>query len=519
MIDKEDFIRYCKKALQKNLTEKTYKYRQYQFDISYDAICNLMNNNVAINLPTGTGKTMIANLISVYWKYIYPSGRILYIVPTRLLLNQHREYIKWTANDLYSLKLDYGIANRSLQLDSKLKKADVIISTPELFYNRRKVIPYEVLESINLIVVDEFDDFLLFKYSTYSYYSEFCLDFQLIYNLFKNQRFLLLSATSPIHKKKGITKYSEAYSKLIENKFNPKLLDIDMKRLSRYIPKALVTIIRVFDDEVIALDQGIDTSIRKIKDKIVEKLNFVPDFNFLIERLEIIDQMDANAQIVFDELKAISNLIFKRNFLYDDLFKDISTSVNEVYFLNWNYITFGEEPKIYPVIANELDDYRVNKDTYLPELKGKFQNLVKIIESNVEKKGVVYFRYNRLSDEIFNYLVSKKISCIQIDGRVKTNDLGEKIIEFQKSDYQILLLNRDSGGRGLDIPYIDYAVFYSPKIKEDTVWQELSRIRSTVVNTKMTYMMYYAETNEEEKMMDLLNQMKESERIYKFIEE
>ena len=517
MIYKEDFISTIKNSLSKNRTKKKYNLRKYQIDVAYEAISFLNENkNVVINLPTGTGKTLISNYISVYWNKIRPNSKILYILPTRLLLNQHREAINWCANDLRSFKLYSKNSNNYSTIDSNTKKSQVIIVTPELFYNRRQVISLDVLNSIDLIVVDEFDDFLMFEFGIKSYFAKFSLDFKRILKLFKNSNFLLVSATSPIHKKKGLTKYSIAFSELIRKTFQPELVTADSRSISRHIPKAHVNLVEVVDDDVLSLDEGINTSIRWVKDKVVETISFIPDFTFLLERVSKIDRLPPIYHGVKDELNAIKNLIYKRNFLYDDLFAEITASEDEVYFLNWNFIMTGEGKRKYSNIRNVLVDNRKIENEYHPSPRGKYDKLLSIINDNKNKKGVVFLRFNRLSNMIKSNLEQNNISCLQIDGSLGTSDLEKNIEKFKTDDYQVLLLNRDSGGRGLDIPHADYAIFYSPKLKEDSVWQELSRIRSTVSNTKTTHMLYYSGTNEVEKLTDLVNQMKESDRMYKF---
>ena len=54
-------------------------------------------------------------------------------------------------------------------------------------------------------------------------------------------------------------------------------------------------------------------------------------------------------------------------------------------------------------------------------------------------------------------------------------------------------MTRTTGGRGLDLPFAHYAVFYSPKSDPVTMWQEMSRIRSTVSTPKDVHVLCYGD--------------------------
>ena len=74
-----------KKYIQKNSVEK----RDYQINLASQAI----NENCIVVLPTGLGKTTIAlHVISEY--LLKESGTILFLAPTRVLVNQHFDFLK-----------------------------------------------------------------------------------------------------------------------------------------------------------------------------------------------------------------------------------------------------------------------------------------------------------------------------------------------------------------------------------------------------------------------------------------
>ncbi|CAD6521427.1 hypothetical protein NMT12_50018 [metagenome] len=78
-----------KKYIQKNSIEK----RDYQVNLANQAI----RENCIVVLPTGLGKTAIA--LQVIAEYLSRgSGGVLFLAPTRVLVNQHYEFLKKKSN-------------------------------------------------------------------------------------------------------------------------------------------------------------------------------------------------------------------------------------------------------------------------------------------------------------------------------------------------------------------------------------------------------------------------------------
>ncbi len=73
------------KFVQKNAIER----REYQVNLANQAI----NENCIVVLPTGLGKTTVALL--VFAKFLSKgTGGVLFLAPTRVLVNQHYEFLK-----------------------------------------------------------------------------------------------------------------------------------------------------------------------------------------------------------------------------------------------------------------------------------------------------------------------------------------------------------------------------------------------------------------------------------------
>ena len=103
------------------------------------------SKNIEIDLPTGTGKTLIANLLTWLWLEENPKARVLYIVPRRILVDQHRDFARWMAPHILSLALSETVIRNTFHLRAMVNAHRVIISTPLLIHNllRSGAIPIE----------------------------------------------------------------------------------------------------------------------------------------------------------------------------------------------------------------------------------------------------------------------------------------------------------------------------------------------------------------------------------------
>lgn len=64
-----------------------YSVREYQYDI----IQSCIYQNTLVSLPTGLGKTFIAAVIMYNFYRWYPSGKIVFMAPTKPLVRQQIE--------------------------------------------------------------------------------------------------------------------------------------------------------------------------------------------------------------------------------------------------------------------------------------------------------------------------------------------------------------------------------------------------------------------------------------------
>ena len=173
----EDYISH--KFIKPNSIES----RQYQISLAKDAI----NQNSLVVLPTGLGKTTIA--LQVIADYIsQANGGVLFLAPTRVLVNQHYEFLKENV-----LLDDIGIITGE-DLIAKRKKLwinSIVCATPEITRNdlKRQIVSPD---QFSLVIFDEAHRAI----GDYAYTA-------IADNFLGNVRFLAMTATLPSEKQKA----------------------------------------------------------------------------------------------------------------------------------------------------------------------------------------------------------------------------------------------------------------------------------------------------------------------------
>ena len=129
--------------------------------------------------------------------------------------------------------------------------------------------------------------------------------------------------------------------------------------------------------------------------------------------------------------------------------------------------------------------------------------------------AVIFCREVRLVEEIAKHLDPQLIS-------IAHSQLGDRYIAnielFKRGARTILVMTRDLGKRGVDFPMARSLIVCSPKSSSTTMDQELCRTRSIAGGQqKQVYLLFYANTYEEEKLRSVLRQLV-GMRMYKKFE-
>ena len=126
------------------------KPRDYQSSIVETA----KDHNTLVVLPTGLGKTLIALLLSIHRFQQHPTEKILFLAPTRPLVEQHFNSFKEQLPELYADCQLFTGATPAPQRKKIWQTAEIIFSTPQCIANDLDKMRYK-LEDVSLLIIDE----------------------------------------------------------------------------------------------------------------------------------------------------------------------------------------------------------------------------------------------------------------------------------------------------------------------------------------------------------------------------
>jgi ERCC4-related helicase len=110
--------------------------------------------NCLVILPTGLGKTLIALMLSIERMKKFPGQKILFLAPTKPLVEQHLNYFQKHLTELFA---DMQLFTGTIKAKERQKiwqTADIIFSTPQCIANDLKKNLYN-LEEVCLFIEDE----------------------------------------------------------------------------------------------------------------------------------------------------------------------------------------------------------------------------------------------------------------------------------------------------------------------------------------------------------------------------
>jgi superfamily II DNA/RNA helicase len=139
------------------------------------------------------------------------------------------------------------------------------------------------------------------------------------------------------------------------------------------------------------------------------------------------------------------------------------------------------------------DDRQGDRFHFLPGRKTDALVAIAEARGKASERGVVFLRTITLLEGLKPILAVSGLPLFELTGEKPDHERKSVINRFRTSKNGLLLMTRTTGGRGLDLPFAHYAVFYSPKSNPVTMWQEMSRIRSTVSTPKDIYVLCYGD--------------------------
>ncbi|MEM2917880.1 MAG: DEAD/DEAH box helicase [Candidatus Altiarchaeota archaeon] len=492
------------------IKENSVNLRSYQESIVSLAI----NKNTLVVLPTGLGKTIIAAMVSAHRLQNFPESKILFLAPTKPLAVQHRK----TFSEIFNFPItEDSVLTGIVPIKNReeiLNKSKVIFATPQTIEN--EIFRGLSLENFSLVIFDEAHR-AVGNYSYVSIAKEY---------IKKSKNALILALTaSP---SSDITTINEICKNLFIEQVEARTeTDHDVKP---YIQKTKI------EFRYVELPEEF-LKVKKIIEEILkENLNELKKFSYvktselkkvnkrlLLEvqskiRKEISQGMDSfdQASIVASALKlshalelletqGISSLC---NYL-ERLQKQRTKAIKRIF--------SDERIKNLTKIVHDLHILKVDHP--------KLEELKKIVSANKGKKILIFTQYRDSVEKIIESLNENNLFAREFIGQATK---GEKKGMSQKEQIKILenfkngkydaLVATSVAEEGLDIPRVDFVIFYEPIPSEIRAIQRRGRTGRTkagkviILIAKKTRDESYlwASYHKERKMKELVRKMKES---------
>ena len=506
-------------ALSKNFPD--FDIREYQVLAVRKIVKQLKSQrNVLFLLDPGLGKTLVCQLcfLAIVDSLPRMNSKCLVLVPSRLLRDQHFRAAGWFSRRRNILRIDSPSARFPTQLRSSFSRADWIIATPKLLSNaiNRDYALRVLLKQIHVCVVDEFDaqaaEDVDSEGEPIGRFSE--AGHNLVVELAHNKTiFLCMSATQ-----------RAASAPWLET-FTMDWVDLPTALLEKYSAYARVKLNAVKDSEIIQADEIISLvvldALRKIRHKLTDEFLTDPGIDpkrlyqqasrvFAGKRHTIFfpDPVGVHIDVrlkseIMPLLGRFLQAYAERLALYEGRMAQVSVE------------TYQRKARVTDSDALvDVESVREVSYSNSPTANGKLTALRSILSARRKERSLVLTRNTDVNHFVSRRLTDYGMVTASITGAMSDEDRRASLERFEKGESPTLIVNRQIGGRGFDLPKARFAVFLSPKRSEETMWQEMLRIRSSHIDPKDVYILFFSETKEEEKTLSLLENMQNLDQRY-----
>ena len=420
-----------KKYVQKNSIEK----RDYQVNLATQAI----KENCIVVLPTGLGKTTIA--LHVMAEYLSKgTGGVLFLAPTRVLVNQHYEFLK---NNLTLDDISLITGEDTIQKRTKLWNNSVICATPEIARNdldRGIVTP----EQFTLVIFDEVHRTV----GDYAY-SGIAQRFE-----DSSARILGMTATLPSEKEKAteiltrlkIASVAERTEDSLDVK--PYTQETNTEWINVELPDELKTIQTLLK---LSLDQRYDT-LRENGIKLASQQSLSA---LLRIRQFVLNTNRRSAKPLFTAIRIHYALTMLEVHGITPFLKFCARAQAKK--------GIGVK-ELFEVDPNFTRAVSLAKDAQLKGIEhSKIPKLKEILDS-VPGKALIFTSYRDSVDLIYNKLIEMGVSAGILIGKAGDAGLKQKkqietVQKFRDGIFQVLVATR-VGEEGLDIAEVNQVIFY-----------------------------------------------------------
>ena len=487
------------------------------------------NKNCLVVLPTGTGKTLIAIMLTIHRFKLFPLKKILILAPTRPLVEQHfQSFQKLLPEDWADMQIFTG--KTPAQKRKKIyQTAEFIFSTPQCISNDLKNNLYN-LEDVSTLVIDESHRCL--KNYAYNFIAQKYKQQSL------NPRILGLTA-SPGNDKKTITKVCENLNvNAVEIRtresadVKPYLQELEFEKIDVNFPPQFEEIrqllkeicnkkIKELKNRKVLFGYASKTTLLNCQRKIIKAIttgNKSP--NYLISSSVCAQAIKLQHALELLETQTISSFTTYLKKIYKEAEQKKSKASQKL----------ASSPEF-----NKAYTLTTALDFEHPKLNKLFEITENQLQKNPNSKILIFTQYRDTVNKIKEIL--KKIpnskTEIFVGQAIKKHDSGKitgmnqkqqkEIIEkFSQGKINILICTA-IGEEGLDIPEVNEVIFYEPIPSAIRSIQRRGRtarlmpgaLKILVTKNTRDQSFYYASNAKEKTMHRAIDEIQEEMKIGK----
>lgn len=490
-------------------------------------------NNTLVVLPTGLGKTLIALMLSQERLRAFPGSKILFLAPTKPLVEQHYEYFKKNfAQDSQDLEMHIftGSINASVRAEI-WKKAQIIFSTPQCIHN--DVVNGLIdLKDVSLLIEDECHRCL--KNYSYTYVA------QQYKQQADHERILGLTA-SPASEANII--------KQVYDNLGISAVEIRTREsgdVKEYLQKLTQEIIKIelpdeIKEAILPLKEIYKRKVEELKNRQLlygpaTKKNILDlqlklrrmvttgnnNFNVLCGLSVCAQAIKISHALELLETQSINACLEYINNLFQQAKENKSKAVRQV-------ANSKELQDVY-VRLIKLQEHSVEH----PKLEILKQALEREMDQKPDTRTIIFAQYRDTISQINDLLIQQGIKSKIFIGQAKRKNVDglsqkeQRLIldEFRKGDISCIVAS-SVGEEGLDIPEVDLVIFYEPipsairQIQRRGRTARLKPGKLIILITKGTRdeSNYWAASRKEKKMHGMLDDFKMPAKKQKSIDE
>jgi len=472
-------------------------------------------------LPTGTGKTLIALMLTIDRFKKFPLEKILILAPTRPLIEQHFESFKenipedWADMQLFTGKTP------STKRKEIWRTAEFIFSTPQCIANDLNKNLYN-LNKVSLLIVDECHRCL--KNYAYNHVA------QKYKTQATNKRVLALTA-SPGSDKQTITQVCENLGiDAVEIRtrqspdVKPYLQELEFEKVEVAFPPEF-TEIKILLQEIyntkvnelknrkILFGYASKTMLLKTQARLMQEIRKRKNINNMLAVSACVQAIKISHAIELLETQTISSFTAYLKNLFQQAAEKKSKGVQRL-------TTDPRFTKAYS-LATTLEQEH-------PKLQALKEIIQKQFQKNSKSKIIIFAQFRdtvRKISEILNELPEIKADnfvgqTIKDHGNGKTTGLKQReqkaMVEKFKSGEINVLVATSIAEEGLDIPEVNEVIFYEPipsairKIQRTGRTARLSKGKLKILVTKKTLdeVYHYTAYHKEKRMHSAIDEIK-----------